>query len=295
MSKRYYKYILGLLAVIAVFVWQVVFAFPDAKAHVVFCDVGQGDAILLYQGFTQVLIDGGPNDKVLDCLSGNMPFFDKTLEMVILTHPDADHLTGLVSVLDKYRVKYIVSGPEGSDSSTYQAFMTRVGLGENNAQTRGNLKVINTYAGDRIRIAGLELLALWPVKDWLAEKIDLPGKGPILGARTEHKNLNDFSLVFLAKVKDKTILLMGDADSRVQSDIVISDSLKQIDILKYAHHGAKTGMTEDFLAKLLPKEAVISVGKNNFGHPSSEALSLLEKYKVKVRRTDVEGEVSYEF
>ncbi|MGI5825798.1 MAG: ComEC/Rec2 family competence protein [Patescibacteria group bacterium] len=294
MSKRYYKYLLGLLAVIAVFVWQVVFAFPDAKSHVVFCDVGQGDAILLYQGFTQVLIDGGPNDKVLDCLSDNMPFFDKTLEMVILTHPDADHLTGLDSVLDKYSVKHFVSGPEGADSSTYQAFMTKVGLGENNAQTRGNLKVINTYAGDKLRVAGLEFLTLWPAKDWLTEKIELP-KGPVLGARTEHKNLNDFSLVFLAKVKDKTILLMGDADSRVQSDIVISDSLKQIDILKYAHHGSKTGMREDFLAKLKPKEAVISVGKNNFGYPSSEALSLLEKFGAKIRRTDVEGEIHYRF
>jgi competence protein ComEC len=217
------------------------------------------------------------------------------LEMVILTHPDADHLTGIVSVLDKYRVKYFVSGPEGSDSSTYQAFMTRVGLGENNAQTRGNLKVINTYAGDRIRVGDWELSTLWPTKDWLAGKVALPGKGPVLGARTEHKNLNDFSLVFLAKVKDNTILLMGDADSRIQSDIVISDSLEQIDILKYAHHGSKTGMREDFLEKLNAKEAVLSVGKNNFGHPSSEALSLLEKYGVKIRRTDVEGEIHYCF
>lgn len=276
--------LLGLLAVVAAAVWLAVFGF-DNKTHFVFCDVGQGDAILVSRGFTQVLIDGGPDQKVLDCLSGSLPFFDRTVEVVISTHPDGDHLTGIIPVFDKYRVKYFVASPVGSASAVYMTLLTRVEEAE--------AKVVNLYAGDRLRLAGMEFLTLWPQRDWLAEKIR-PGSGQVLGAATEHKNLNDFSLVFLVKAKDKKVLLMGDADSQIQSRIA-SDDLGQIDILKYAHHGSKTGMREDFLKKLNAKEAVISVGQNNFGHPAPEALSLLEKYKVKIRRTDVEGEVEYVF
>ena len=95
------KKILAFLAILTALIWAAVFSFPDNSLHLIFCDVGQGDAILVKKGFNQVLIDGGPDERVLGCLSENLPFWDRTLEMVVLTHPQADHLTGLVPIMLK--------------------------------------------------------------------------------------------------------------------------------------------------------------------------------------------------
>jgi competence protein ComEC len=107
------------------------------------------------------------------------------------------------------------------------------------------------------------------------------------------KKLNDFSLVLLLRRRNFAGLLMGDADSRVQDEIMADNNLPKVDLLKFPHHGSKTGLREDFLAMIKPKEAVISVGKNSFGHPTQEALELLKKYGVRVKRTDLEGEIKY--
>jgi len=109
---------------------------------------------------------------------------------------------------------------------------------------------------------------------------------------TERK-LNDFSLVFLLRWPKFTVLLMGDADSRVQEEIMVDNNLPKVNLLKFPHHGSKTGLREDFLALIKPKEAVISVGRNSYGHPTAEALELLDKYKVEIRRTDLEGDIEY--
>src|SRR3989304_10490138 len=96
-TKYRWKYILGFLSLVVVSVW-VAATSNDQKFHVVTCDVGQGDASLVYLGSTQILIDGGPNSKVLNCLSKYMPYWDRQIEGVILTHPEKDHYTGLIEV-----------------------------------------------------------------------------------------------------------------------------------------------------------------------------------------------------
>lgn len=286
------KSVWGGLLLLASLIWLAVLSFPDNRLHLIFCDVGQGDATLITQGFNQVLIDGGPNEKVLECLSKNLPFFDQTIEVIALTHPEADHLTGLISVLEKYEVDTFITGPEGNKSAGYQALRERLPS-----------RVKNIYTGETVRIGEITLQTLWPEKQWVASK--LTGcefsncelalvEGNVLGMSATG-GLNDFSLVFLLRYRDLDVLLMGDADSRVQDEIMAINTLFPIDILKFPHHGSKTGITEEFLAKISPREAVISVGKNSFGHPTKEALNLLEKYYVKIRRTDQEGEVHYKF
>ena len=105
----------------------------------------------------------------------------------------------------------------------------------------------------------------------------------------------NFSLVFLLNYGGKKVLLPGDADSSIQDEILLSNaSLNRIDILKVPHHGAKTALSDDFLDRLRPKEAIISVGKNSYGHPSPELIKKLEDLGVKVRRTDLEGEIKVE-
>jgi len=299
-SKLSSKHLLRGLAIVVSLVWLAVFSFPDNRLRLVFCDVGQGDAILLIKGFSQVLIDGGPNDKVLSCLAKNMPFFDKTIEVVALTHPEADHLTGLNPVIDKYEVKYFITGPVGNEAAAYSALTEKL----KNKNGKRQIKIKNVYAGEKIRVGEIILESVWPEKEWVTEKLEVGGEkwemglqtSPfILGAKTEHKKLNDFSLVFLLSYKGLEVLLMGDADSRIQGEMMRINSLNQVDILKFPHHGSKTGIAEEFLAKIKPKEAIISVGRNSYGHPTTEALDLLKKYGVKVRRTDLEGEIHYQF
>lgn len=285
------------LVLIGSLVWLAVFSFPDNRLHLVFCDVGQGDAILITKGFEQILIDGGPNDKVLNCLVNNMPFFDRTIEIVALTHPEADHLTGIISVLDKYQVDTFVSGPEGNNSAIYAALREKLRV----KSEKREIKIENPYTGEKIILGDIMLQTLWPEKNWIANKLsniaanfnsDSAGSS-VLGLQTGNLKLNQFSLVFLLQYKDFSALLMGDADSKVQNDILLFNSLSSLDILKFPHHGSKTGMAENFLATIKPKETVISVGQNSYGHPTSEALDMLKKFNVTIRRTDLEGEIKY--
>lgn len=148
------------------------------------------------------------------------------------------------------------------------------------------MKVFNPYTGEKIKLGDITLESLWPEREWA---------GAVLGASTGALKLNNFSLVFLLEYEGKKVLLMGDADSKVQKNILLNSTSLPIDILKFPHHGSKTGMTEEFLQKISPKVAVISVGKNSFGHPTQEALDLLDKFGVLIRRTDKEGEINYKF
>lgn len=293
------KFLIGLLSLFGSLIGLFVFSFPDDRLHLIFCDVGQGDATLISQGSNQILIDGGPNDKVLQCLANNMPFFDKTIEIVILTHPEADHLTGLLSVIEKYKINYFFTGPEGNNSALYTTFNEKL----KEKSEKSQLKIKNIYTGETVKIDNISLKSLWPERNFVMEKLSNIAENSnqglssssVLGMQTGSLKLNQFSLVFLLKYNNFSAILMGDADQTVQNDILLFNSLIPLDILKFPHHGSKTGMSENFLQIIKPKEAVISVGKNSYGHPTTEAMDLLKKYGVKIRRTDLEGEIDYSF
>lgn len=293
------KYLLGGLALIASLIWLGVFSSPSQNWQLVFCDVGQGDAILIQKGFNQILIDGGPGRKVLDCLGGNMPFWDRTIEIVVLTHPQSDHLEGLNYVLERYNVNYFLSGPESNQSAGFLSLKSKV------EGKKPQVQVINPYLGKKFKLAGLELETLWPERSWvvnnLIENCELSncellsqkgiGQGAVLGISTE-KDLNDFSLVFLLKYGSFKALLPGDADASIQDEILLNNpNLEKVDLLKVPHHGAKSALRQDFLEMIKPKKAIISVGKNSYGHPSSELISRLKNLGIEVRRTDLEGNI----
>jgi competence protein ComEC len=120
------KYLYGSLALIAALVLGAVLAYPDQDLHLIFCDVGQGDAILITQGTTQVLIDGGPNQKVLSCLANHLPFWDRTIEMIVVTHPDNDHLGGLPDVIERYNVTQLISHGLVNDTAIFWDFREKV-------------------------------------------------------------------------------------------------------------------------------------------------------------------------
>jgi competence protein ComEC len=256
--------------------------FNDGKLHMVVCDVGQGDGIFIRTpNGSDILVDGGPDDSVLNCLSNHMPFWDRTIELMVLTHPHADHLTGLISVLNRYRVMHYVTENVQSGSTSLkrlQAALAVKGLTANYA-----------ISGERIDFADkTQLLTVWPSSDWM-ESLKLQDRKN-LSAEGSSLDVNGFCLIQLLSYGNFTALLTGDAGQIVEDKI--AGGVGKVDVLKVPHHGSKTGMSDYFLSEVSPTLAVISVGANNkYGHPAKSALDLLNAHKIKYLRTDKNGEV----
>lgn len=254
--------------------------FNDGKLHVVFCNVGQGDGIFIRtpKG-NDILIDAGPNDSILTCLSSHMPFWDHDLELAILSHSHADHITGLITVLKRYSVMSLATFKvENNSNSAYQEILKL--LKEQKIKQRF-LKPSDKFITDDQVVLKTE----WPEKD-------ISNISKIKGITTtaSYYNLNELSLIELLSYRNFNLLLTGDAEKEAEEKI--APSLGKIDILKVSHHGSKTGTSEDFLKTIRPKLAVISVGKKNrYGLPSLTVLEIFKKLGIKIMRTDQDGEI----
>lgn len=236
----------------------------EDNLRVTFFNIGQGDSIFIEtnQGH-QILIDGGPDNSVLNSLEKRMNPFDKNIDMIILTHADKDHLAGIVSVLKIYEVDVFVWTGEESDSALFQELK----------ELLTNKKVVTVDAHDKITIGEVFFEIYNPMIPNLSD-------------------LNDTSIVFKLIHGSSQFLLTGDVSSNLEDDLVKEFDLKS-DVLKIAHHGSKNSTTNEFIKEVSPNCAVISVGKNSYGHPSERVLNLLEEEKIKIFRTDIDGEVTF--
>lgn len=267
---------------VAVFSLGVIFItqyirFNDSKLHVVFCDVGQGDAIFIKTAQNKtILLDGGPNEKVLGCLSNHLPFWHHTLDIMLLSHPHEDHIYGLIPVLERYTVKHF--GTEDVANNTGSFLQLQRLLKEKKIETRFFL------AGDSIKTQDSELLFVGPSKTFLKQT----SPNGIIGEQKEFA-----SLIFLLRYKNFTILFTGDSQAMgIEEALAKGGNSLQADVLQVPHHGSKTGLTKAVVEEIAPAFAVISVGKGNrYNHPSKETLDLLEKYTIPVARTDTNGEI----
>lgn len=270
----------------------VIFQRPSTdKMQLIFCDVGQGDAILAIYDSFQALIDGGPNEQVLSCLAKHMPFWDRDLEMVVLTHPEADHLTGLIPVIERYNVKQFVVNSLVKDSAVFWHFREQV-LVE-------GVAIYSPQAGDEIKLGPMVFQVLWPANKIGSELVwqspVIGDKDQVLGVATFAGELNDSSIVLKLSYGDFDALLTGDISSDTEEELALRNELPtsgSVEVLKVAHHGSRYSTSADFLSALKPALAVISVGKNTFRHPTEEALTELTQQAVKILRTDKVGEVT---
>ncbi|NIT03568.1 MBL fold metallo-hydrolase [Candidatus Saccharibacteria bacterium] len=229
-----------------------------------FYDVGQGDAILIEKGDTQILVDGDPNRDILNHLGRDLLPWDREIELLVLTHPHADHLTGLLSVLERYQIKRILYYPSVYETQGYEQFRKM-------SATEG-ARILHAVAGGQIRVGELILHIIWPTANFQA------------------KNINNESVVLLLDYLDFEVLLLGDAEADVQRQLPIN---YDIEVLKIAHHGSWDGTYEPLLRTANPDIAIISSGKDNrYGHPHAQALSLLAELEMPVLRTDIDGTVS---
>lgn len=267
---------------------------PDGKLHLVFCNVGQGDGIYIVSPMGKdILIDGGPNERILECLAKNMPFWDRKIDLVFATHEQADHITGLTSVVNKYEIGAFFIGESLTDIPEYLALKKVI-----NAK---KIKTVKPYRGGKVSFAdGVILNILWPEKKWLAGRIR-SGENKVLGVgsgeviiktASYQGDLNETSTVLWLKYKNFDALLTGDADSRVQESMANYVKFTPVEVLKVPHHGSKVSLSEKFLKIIKPKLAVISVGKNNFGHPAKELLNILSNSNIKIMRTDQKGDIT---
>lgn len=289
MIKRNLKFslfILGILFFLNILAWLAVFDLAKPQfLEVTFFDIGQGDAIFIETPKKhQILIDGGPSAVILEKLGKEMPFWDKSIDLIILTHPERDHLAGLIEVLKKYQVENILWTGIIRDTAEYQEWLKLIKEDSNPSTTfplrrapKANIFIAKN--GQKIKAAKTVLDILYPFEN-LADQ--------------EFKNSNDTSIVSRLVFNNTSFLFTGDITQMVEKELSNSHELENIDsnVLKVAHHGSKTSSSEEFLKEVSPEIAVISAGKeNSYGHPHSEVLERLENFGIKVLRTDQVGDI----
>ena len=258
----HHKYrILGGLAIGMILVWLAVFTQAQTPfLEVDFFDIGQGDAIFIEApNGNQVLIDGGPDETILEKLGQELSFYDRSIDLVILTHPEADHINGLVEVLKNYQVEHILYTGVTRDTSAYQEWSRLI--------SQKGIPFTIAQAGQVIYLSPqIKLVVLWPSQDLSGQRL---------------KNNNNASIVFQLVYGQSQFLFTGDIEKETERELANSGIDLVSDVLKVAHHGSKTSTTEDFLSKVNPKVAVISAGrKNPYGHPHQSVIERLEGVKV---------------
>jgi len=258
-------YLLGFLALCAVVAGLALARLPDGRLHVYFLDVGQGDAILIRApDGRQVLVDGGPSPAaLLDELGSLLPFWDRTLDMVVLTHPDTDHMNGLLPLFERDRIATVLDTvQDGGEAPAWSAAL---------AAHRGQR--ITARRGMRLVLDDLRITVLHPAEPLLPETSD-----------------NAASLVLRLDYGEISLLLMGDAEQATEEALLAAGQPLQADVLKVAHHGSGGGTSAAFLAAVQPQLAVIQVGADNrFGHPHPDTLTRLAP--AQVLRTDQDGRI----
>lgn len=239
-----------------------------------FLDVGQGSAIFIQTPYHQnILIDGGDVDaKVLRQLPKFMPFYDRSIDLIIVTHPHDDHVGGLVKVLQRYKVYKIIYNGLSYNSPTYEEFLQTV--------QDHNIPLVIADKQQIIHLGSdLQLEILYPFTSLVGKQID---------------NWNNTSIVSRLVYKNNKFLFTGDIENAVEEKLISQDINIQADVMLAAHHGSDTSNTLEFLQTVQPSFSVIQCGLDNeFGHPSLRVLRRLDRLGVTYLRNDWSGWVRF--
>lgn len=239
---------------------------------VTFLNVGQGDAILIETpDNVQMLLDGGPDATVLRELAATMPWFDRTIDIVLGTHPDKDHIAGLVDVLERYQVKQIITTENTGETTTAEAYR--------DALTQEGAIVTMARAGQVYQLGASTTVAVFS-----------PANNPSM------LETNTSSIVTQVRYGDIEFMLTGDAPQSIEQYLVgaYGDQLES-EVLKLGHHGSKTSSSDEFLAAVHPQFAVVSSGKDNtYGHPSKETVARVIAAGIPIVNTAKEGRITFQ-
>lgn len=238
-----------------------------------FYDVGQGDSIFIETpAKKQVLVDGGPDLTILEKLGKELPFWNRYIDLVVLTHPEYDHMAGLIEVIKRYEIGGILTTGVVRDTAEYQEWEKII--------KEENIPIYIAQAGEVINLGNdINLIVLHPFENLSGQEI---------------KNSNNTSIVAQLVYKDFELLLTGDIEKKIEKELVEHPPAGGLtsDILKIAHHGSKTSTTEDFIKAVNPLVAVIQAGKDNsYGHPHQSVLGTLSDIATFITGRDSDIEI----
>lgn len=245
----------------------------SGELKVSFLNIGQGDAIFIESPTgVQVLVDSGGDKKVLSELSKVMPFFDRSIDIVLASHPDKDHIGGIPSVLQKYKVHMLIESGAINENGIYDEIQNIASA----LEKKDDLKRVRAYAGQSIDIGG-------------GARVDIlyPDR-VVAGLET-----NDAAIVCLLTYGNKTFLLTADAGFETEYRLLRNPKLGKVTVLKVGHHGSQYSTGTIFMERIKPEYAVISVGRNTYGHPTKTVLDILNTFGAVTLRTDQNGLVQF--
>lgn len=264
--KKYIFIISGSILVLLLLYFYQGSALSDKKLHFVVCDVGQGDGIFVRTpGGADIVIDGGPqNGKMLTCLARYMPLWDHEIELVFATHPDADHIGGLIDVLKNYKVDSFNTTEATKDTKVFAVLQELI--------NKKQIPFREISKGDKFSLSDRTVLdTLWPT------------------AHLKSPDTNEHSLVQILSFGNFHALLTGDITYQILDSLSYGFTF---DVFKIPHHGSKTGVDEATFQIIRAYFVAISAGKNNrYHHPHPSVLSLLKKYNLPYKRTDETGSI----
>lgn len=248
---------------------------PQFKA--VFLNIGQGDSTLIFlpQG-GKMLVDCGPDRTILRKLNQYLPFYDRQIDYLLVTHPDLDHYGGCIDVLRRYDVKNIfINGAKKEKDPNF--------LSWENYLEKEEAEVFIVERPIAYILSGARLKFFSPDPEFINEKT----------------GDNDKSLVFKFFYNTTTIFFTADMEEKIEKELIkkyCEDSVENClefksDYLKVGHHGSDSSSGQEFLTAVNPHIGIISVGKNNFGHPSLRVLRRMEREKIEIWRTDRRGDI----
>ena len=244
---------------------------PAPRLQVTVLDVGQGDAILIEApGGQDILVDGGPGSAVLRGLGDELAWNDRSIDAIVLTHPQADHMYGLIDVLDRYDVRRVLAGPGVQPSPGFTAFAS--------ASAREGLQIETAAAGMSLDLGD-------------GVRLDLIAPGAV---EAQDRELNNTGVVIRLTWHDVSFLLTADIEEPAEDALLATGQDLHATVLKVPHHGSRTSSTRAFLDAVQPSVSVVSSGKDNqFGHPAPDVVDRLDDYGA-VYNTAESGAVHFE-
>lgn len=275
-----FKIICGVLGLVAGALIWTLNCLPDGFLRIWFLDIGQGDAILMESGLSEwIMVDGGPDDTVLTRMGEIMPFYEHTIKLIILSHPHADHMNGLIGVLERYEVESIVMTGVRYDYAGYEKLYQL-------AAEKG-VKIIFVDGSFDLRLGKIGIDLIYPEKNLQGGYFN---------------NVNNSSVVFRLIYGDNSAFFSGDLEIEKEEEIAkqvhdenaAGENILNLDadILKAGHHGSKTSNSEEFVSLISPDFAVISCGVDNkFNHPFAGTLERFSRLGATIYRTDIDGTI----
>ena len=239
---------------------------PEGTLEVHYIDVGQGDATLIKCGSHAMLIDGGNNNKGTTVQLYLKKQGVESLDYVIGTHPDADHIGGLDVIVYKYNCDTVIMPDYEKDTKTYQELVDVI--------HDKNMKITYPVVGEQYALGEAKFTIIAP------------------NSNSYGGNANDYSVAILLEYGKNRFLFTGDAEEASETEMLSNGIELSADVYKVAHHGSRSASTQEFLNAVRPKYAVISCGEgNSYGHPHAEVLNRLRSMGVEVFRTDEQGSI----